>query len=190
MWIYTKMTQRPVEVSGKDVRMAKLVLDAYGGKDGELGASTRYLTQRYCMPIKEGKAILTDVGTEELGHMEMVGAIFEQLTRGATKQEMTDAGFDAYFTSNGCNPFYVDPSGVAFSEYAIGSNGNPVADLTEDMAAEQKARITYENLLKFTDDPLLRGTLKFLREREVVHFQRFGEALRLVNEHYDTKKYF
>ncbi len=182
MWIYKKMLQYPVKVGYKDVRMAKNVLTQYGGADGELGASLRYLTQRYCMPSKEGTAMLTDIGSEELGHLEMVGTIFSKLIEGATKQELIDNGFDGYYIEHGCNPFYIDTAGNTFNTVSIGSKGDPIADMYEDMAAEQKARVTYENLIKMTDDPQLKDTLRYLREREVVHFQRFGEILRLLEE--------
>ena len=190
MWIYNKMLQYPVKTSGKDLRMAKNVITQYGGPDGELGASLRYQTQRYAMPVKEGKAILTDVATEELGHLEMVGAIFEQLICGATKDELIQAGLDGYNIEHGCNPFYIDTAGQTFNTVSFASKGDPVVDMYENLAAEQKARITYENLIKMTDDPLLKDTLRFLREREVVHFQRFGETLRLVQEYYDHKHCF
>ncbi len=190
MWVYSKTLQRPVSVSEKNPKMAMNILSAYGGPDGEAGAGTRYLTQRFCMPIKEGKGILTDIGTEEIGHLEMVGELFTQLISGATKDEMIAAGFDKYYIDHGCNPFYINPSGQTFDSYALGSKGDPVTDMYEDMAAEQKARIGYENLIKMTDDPLLKDALRYLREREVVHFQRFGETLRIVEEYYNDKKCF
>lgn len=190
MWIYSKTAQRPVRVSEKNPQMAMNIITQYGGPDGELGASTRYLTQRFCMPLNEGKGILTDIATEELGHIEMVGEMFTQLISGATKDEMLKAGFDKYFVEHGCNPYYINTSGQTFDMVAVGSKGDPIVDLTEDMAAEQKARITYENLIKMTDDPLLKDSLRYLREREVVHFQRFGETLRLVEEYYGSKKVF
>lgn len=189
MWIYNKFLEYPVQTSGKNLRMAKNVLTQYGGPDGELGASLRYLNQRYTMPLKEGKAILTDIGTEELGHMEMVAVIFDQLTYGATKEELIAAGLDGYNIEHGCNPFYINASGQTFDTYVLGSKGDARVDMAEDLAAEEKARITYENLIRMCDDEKLRNTLKFLREREVVHFQRFGETLRLVQEYYDIGKY-
>lgn len=190
MWEYKNMLQYPVRTGGKNLRMAKNILTQYGGADGELGASLRYLTQRFSAPQKEVRAILTDVGTEELGHLEMVGVIFGQLTEGATKDELIKAGLDGYNIEHGCNPFYVNTSGQTFDTYALGSKGDARVDLYEDLAAEQKARITYENLIKMSDDELLNKTLIFLREREVVHFQRFGEALRLVDDYYSTDRYF
>lgn len=190
MWEYKKILQYPVQTCGKNLRMAKNILTQYGGPDGELGASLRYLTQRYSVPHKEVRALLTDVGTEELGHMEMIAVIFGQLTEGATKDELIKAGLDGYNIEHGCNPFYINTSGQTFDTYVIGSKGDPRVDLYEDMAAEQKARITYENLIKMSDDERLNKTLIFLREREVVHFQRFGEGLRLVDDYYGTQKYF
>ena len=190
MWIYEKKTQMPVKVSNKDVRMAKLVLEQYGGADGEAGAGLRYLTQRYAMPINMGKAVLTDIGTEELAHMEMVATLFSKLLEGATKEELEAAGFSGYYVQHGFNPFYVNSDGVPFTASSFQTKGNPVADMYEDMAAEQKARITYENLMKFTDDPSVKDVLRYLREREVVHFQRFGETLRVVEEYMGSKKVY
>lgn len=190
MWIYKKMLQRPVKVGGKDVQMAKNMLTQYGGPDGELGASLRYLTQRFYMPLKEGTAILTDIGSEELGHLEMIGAIFSELIKGATKDELIAGGLGGYNIEHGCNPFYVNLEGVPWTASYISSKGDPIVDMYEDMDAEQKARITYENLIKMTDDPDLKDTLRYLREREVVHFQRFGEVLRLLEDDKNTKKIF
>lgn len=190
MWIYEKKTQIPVKVSQKDVRMAKLVLEQYGGADGEAGAGMRYLTQRYAMPVNVGKAILTDVGTEELAHLEIVGTLFGKLIEGATKEELKAAGFAGYYVEHGFNPFYVNSNGVPFSASTFQTKGDPVVDMYEDMAAEQKARITYEHLLQMTDDPQVKDVLKYLREREVVHFQRFGETLRIVEEYMGSKKVY
>lgn len=190
MWIYEKKVQYPVRVSCTDVRMARNVLTQYGGADGEVGAALTYINQRYTMPIDEAKGLLTDVGTEELAHMEMVATLFRKLIQGATKDELIKNGFDGYYVQHECNPFYVDTAGVPWTASYISAKGNPVADLYNDMAAEQKARVTYENLITMTDDPLVKDTLRFLREREVVHFQRFGETLRLVEEWSNRKKYY
>lgn len=190
MWLYEKKTQYPVKVSYKDVRMAKNVLEQYGGSDGELGASLRYLTQRYAMPINQGKAVLTDIGTEELAHLELVATLFGKLIQGASKEELKEAGFGAYYIEHGFNPFYVNGNGVPHTVASIQTKGDPVVDMYEDMAAEQKARITYERLIKMTDDPCVKDVLRYLREREVVHFQRFGETLRVVEEYMDTKKIY
>lgn len=190
MWIYEKKLQHPVRVSGKDVRMAKNVLTQYGGSDGEVGAALRYLNQRYTMPLNEAKGLLTDIGTEELAHMEMVATLFKKLIAGATRDELIAAGFDGYYVEHDCNPFYVDATGNPWTASGIQAKGDPIADLYEDMAAEQKARVTYENLIKMSDDPLVKDTLRYLRAREVVHFQRFGETLRLVYDWKDRKKVY
>ncbi len=190
MWIYEKKTQIPVKVSYKDVRMAKNVLEQYGGADGELSASLRYLTQRYAMPVNLGKAVLTDIGTEELAHLEVVATLFSKLIEGATKDELVAAGFGSYYIEHGFNPFYVNANGVPHTVTYIQTKGDPIVDMYEDMAAEQKARITYENLIKMTDDPAVKDVLKFLREREVVHFQRFGETLRVVEDYMGSKKIY
>lgn len=182
MFIYEKKLQYPVRVSNKDVRMAKCVLNQYGGPDGESSASMNYLTQRFCMPLNELKGLLTDIGSEELGHMEMVATLFKKLLEGATKDELMEAGFGGYYSNHEFCPFYVDSSGSPWTAAYTQAKGNPIADLYNDMAGEQKARVTYENLILLTDDPLVKDTLRFLREREVVHFQRFGEALRLAED--------
>lgn len=189
MWIYKKMLQHPVTVSGKDLRMAKNVLTQYGGPDGELGASLRYLTQRFYMPLKEGTATLTDIGSEELGHLEMIGTIFSKLVEGATKDELINSGLGGYNIEHGCNPFYVNVDGVPWTASYIGSKGDPEVDMYENMAAEQKARSTYDYLINLTDDEDVLKPLRFLREREVVHFQRFGEALNYVRDKYNSKDF-
>ena len=190
MFMYEKKLQYPVRVSNRDVRMARNVLNQYGGPDGEFSASMNYLTQRYCMPLNELKGLLTDIGTEELGHMEMIATLFRKLIEGASREELIAAGFDGYYANHEYCPFYVDSSGEAWSAKYTQAKGDVVADLYNDMAAEQKARATYENLMKLTDDPLVIDTLRFLREREIIHFQRFGEGLRLSQEMLNTKKYF
>lgn len=182
MWIYEKKTQIPVAVSGKNARLAKIILEQYGGADGELSASLRYLTQRYAMPLNIGKAVLTDIGTEELAHMEIVATLVSKLTEGVTVEEMKAAGFDANYVNNGLSPFYVNANGVPHTVAYLNTKGDPIADLYEDLAAEQKARATYEHLLDVTDDPEVKKVLRYLREREIVHFQRFGETLRIINE--------
>jgi spore coat protein JC len=190
MFIYEKKLQYPVRVSQRDVRMAKNVLNQYGGPDGEMSASMNYLTQRFSMPLNEVKGLLTDVGTEELGHMEMVATLFKKLVDGASKEEMEAAGFEGYFANHEYSPFYVDADGAPWTATYTQAKGDPIADLFNDLAGEQKARATYENLIKLTDDPLVKDTLRFLREREIIHFQRFGEALRLVQEYTGKKKFF
>ena len=176
MWMYEKKLQYPVKIARPNPALAKLISSQYGGPDGELGASLRYLSQRFSMPMPELKAILTDIATEELGHLEMVGAIVHQLTRNLTEEEIKKGGFDAYFVDHTTGIYPSSASGVPFTAAYIQSKGDPITDLHEDLAAEQKARTTYDNILRFADDPDVRDPIKFLRQREVVHYQRFGEA--------------
>jgi len=190
MWIYEKRLQHPVNIKKKCAKTAQLIITQYGGPDGELGASMRYLSQRYVMPIEEGKALLTDVGTEELGHFEIIGAMVRQLTRGLTTQEIIDAGYEPFYVEHGLGVFPQNAGGAPFNAAAFQSKGDPITDLYEDMAAEQKARSTYEYLIRMIDDPDVLEPLKFLRTREIVHFQRFGEVLEKVRMHNDTKHVF
>lgn len=190
MWDYDKKLIYPVRISKPDPAMAKLILTQLGGPDGELGAAMRYLNQRYAQPYAQGKAILTDIGTEELAHCEMIGAIVHQLTRNLTPEEIRSSGFDAYFVDHTTGVYPQSAGGTPFSAATLQSTGDALADLFEDMAAEQKARLTYDNLLRLLDDPDVRDPIKFLREREIVHFQRFGEALRDVQENLDAKNYY
>ena len=190
MWSYSKKLQYPISIERANPAMAKLIISQFGGPHGELGAATRYLSQRYSMPYNEVKAILTDIGTEELGHMEMVSAIVHQLTRNLTPEQIKQSGFDAYFTDHTTGIYPQAASGTPFSADGVASTGDVIADLTEDLAAEQKARVTYDNLLRLVDDPDVRDPLKFLRARELVHFQRFGEALRLVQDRLDSKNFY
>ncbi|MCL2611375.1 MAG: manganese catalase family protein [Defluviitaleaceae bacterium] len=183
MWIYEKRLQFPVKIARPNPSLAKVIITQYGGPDGELGAAIRYLSQRFTMVTPEAKAILTDIGTEELGHLEMIGAIVHQLTRGASAQEMRRAGLDPYYADHGLGVFPQSAGGVPWSAAEIQSTGNPVVDLYENMAAEQKARATYEYLLDLIDDPDVATPIKFLRQREIVHFQRFGEAKHIVEEY-------
>lgn len=176
MWSYEKKLQYPVKIARPNPALAKLIITQYGGPDGELGASLRYLSQRFSMPMPELKAILTDIGTEELAHLEMIGAIVHQLTRDLTEEEIKKSGFDAYFVDHTAGIYPGSASGVPFTAAYLQSKGDPITDLHEDLAAEQKARTTYDNILRFTDDPDVRDPIKFLRQREVVHYQRFGEA--------------
>lgn len=178
MWSYDKRLQFPVNIKNPDPQTAKIVITQLGGPDGELGASMRYLNQRYAMPYKECKAILTDIGTEELAHMEMISAIVYQLTRNLTPEQIKEGGFEAYFVDHTTGIYPQFASGTPWSAMTFQSKGDPITDLFEDMGAEQKARTTYDNLLRLIDNPDVREPLKFLREREVVHFQRFGEAKR------------
>ena len=182
MWMYEKKLQYPVKIARPNPALAKLISSQYGGPDGELGASLRYLSQRFSMPMPELKAILTDIATEELGHLEMVGAIVHQLTRNLTEEEIKKGGFDAYFVDHTTGIYPSSASGVPFTAAYVQSKGDPITDLHEDLAAEQKARTTYDNILRFTDDPDVRDPIKFLRQREVVHYQRFGEGLRRLQD--------
>lgn len=190
MWDYSKKLQYPVKIARPDPSMAKIIITQLGGPDGELGASLRYLSQRYAMPVKEVKGILTDIGTEELGHMEMISAIVHQLTRNLTPEQIKQSGFSSYFVDHTTGIYPVDASGVPFSAATIQSTGDPIADLNEDLAAEQKARVTYDNILRLADDPDVRDAIKFLREREIVHYQRFGESLRRVIDKLDSKNFY
>jgi spore coat protein JC len=190
MWIYEKMLQYPVNIKTKDAKLAKVVISQFGGPDGELGASTRYLSQRYAMPDKMAAGLLNDIGTEEIAHFEMVGAIVRQLTRGLSAEELKAAGLDAYYVDHTAGLWAQAASGVPFSAACYQSKGDPITDLHEDLAAEQKARTTYDNLLRLIDDPDVREPIKFLRQREIVHYQRFGEALRRVTDKLDGKNFY
>jgi len=190
MFVYEKELQYPVRITRPDPRMAAAIISQYGGPDGELGASLRYLSQRFSMPYKEVKGLLTDVGTEELGHLEIVGAMVYQLTRNLTPQQIKDGGFDAYFTDHTTGVYPQAAAGFPYSAASMAVKGDPVTDLHEDLAAEQKARTTYENLLILADDPDVKDVLRYLREREIVHYQRFQEALGIVQDHLDDCNFY
>ena len=190
MWIYEKKLQYPVRIKNPNPALAKLIISQYGGPHGELGASLRYLSQRYSMPYPELRAILTDIGTEELAHLEMVGTIVYQLTRNLTQEEIQKQGFDVYFIDHTTGVYPAAASGAPFSAACIAVTGDTLADINEDLAAEQKARVTYDNILRFADDPDVRDPLKFLREREIVHYQRFGEGLRIATDRLDSKNFY
>ena len=190
MWTYEKKLQYPVKIKNPNPMYAKIIISQLGGPDGELGAATRYLSQRFSMPDRKIVGILTDVGTEELAHVEMISTILYQLTRNLTPEEIRKSGFDTYFVDHTAGIFPQAASGVPFSTSAIGVKGDVFADLSEDLAAEQKARVTYDNLLRLIDDPDVRDPIKFLREREVVHYQRFGDALGLAQDAFGNKKNF
>lgn len=190
MFVYEKKLQYPVRISRPDPRMAAAIISQYGGPDGELSASLRYLSQRYTMPIKELKGLLTDIGTEELGHLEIVSAMVHQLTRCMREDQLHDGGFDAYFTDHGTGVFPQAAGGTAWTAMSIGVKGDPITDLHENLAAEQKARTTYENLLILCDDPDVKDVLRFLRQREVVHYQRFAEGLELLKDHLDERNFY
>ncbi len=190
MWIYERKLQYPVRIKNPNPKIASLIISQAGGPDGELAASTRYLSQRFSMPNRKIAGILTDVGTEELAHLEMISSMIYQLTRNLTEDQIRQAGFDAYFTDHTTGVYPQAASGVPFDAKYIGVKGDVIADLNEDLAAEQKARVTYDNLLRLIDDPDVRDPLKFLREREIVHYQRFGDALRNAQETLDSKNFY
>ena len=189
MWMYDKKLEFPVNIKNPNPKLARLIITQYGGPDGELGASLRYLSQRFSMITPQAKATLNDIGTEELAHLEMIGTIVRQLTRGLSTEDIIESGFDAYYADHDTAVYPVSAAGVPFNAASIQSKGDPLADLFENMAAEQKARATYEYLLRFADDPDVIAPLRFLREREIVHFQRFGEALRYVQDYLGEKRY-
>ena len=177
MWEYDRKLMYPVKIKNPNPQLARYVISQYGGPDGELGASLRYLSQRYTMPDNQLRGLLTDIGTEELAHLEMVGAIVYQLTRGTNVPEVKESGFDNYFMNHSTGVYPANTSGEPFTAAYIAVSGDPIADLNEDLAAEQKARATYDNILRMSDDPDVNDVIRFLREREIVHYQRFGEAL-------------
>lgn len=190
MWMYEKKLEYPVRIKKTDPKMAKVIITQYGGPDGELGASLRYLSQRFSMITPQAVSTLNDIGTEELAHLEIIGAIVHQLIEGASIEEIKKEGLEAYYADHDCAIYPVSASGVPFTAAYVQSKGDPITDLTEDMAAEQKARSTYEYLIRLAEDPDVIEPLKFLREREVVHFQRFGEALRIVQDYLDEPKLY
>ena len=190
MFVYQKKLQYPVKIDRVDPNLARIIITQYGGPDGELGASLRYLSQRYSMPYPELKGLLTDIGTEELGHLEMIGTIVHQLTRKLTDAQMEEGGFMPYFVDHSAGIYPTAASGSPWNAAGIGVKGDPIADLTEDLAAEQKARVTYDNILRLSDDPDVNDVIRFLREREIVHFQRFGEAIELLRQRLNSKNIY
>lgn len=190
MWIYEKRLQYPVKITKTCPKTAQLIISQYGGPDGELSASMRYLAQRYTMPVKSVGGLLTDIGTEELAHMEIICAMVYQLTKDLTVEEAKAAGFDAYYIDHTAGLWPQAASALPFSSVEFQSKGDAITDLTEDLAAEQKARTVYDNLLRMITDPEVREPLKFLRAREIIHFQRFGEALEQTKEKMDGKNFY
>lgn len=190
MWEYLKQLEYPIRIRKPDARAAKIILSQYGGPNGELGASLRYLSQKFAMPDRRVAGLLNDIGTEELAHLEMIGTIVRQLTRNLTIEQIKEGGFDAYFTDHTVGIFPANASGTPFTAAMIQSVGDPLADLSEDMAAEQKARTTYDNILKMVDDPDVCDPIRFLRQREIVHFQRFGEAMGMVRDKLNEKNFY
>lgn len=190
MWVYEKKLEYPIRIKAPNPKMAKYIITQYGGPDGELAASLRYLSQRFSIPTDEAKGTLNDIGTEELAHLEMVGSMVHQLTKGVPANVMESEGLGDYYADHDHAVYPMSAAGNPFTAAYIQSKGDPVADLVEDLAAEQKARATYENLINMADDPDVIDPLRFLREREVVHFQRFGEVLRIVEEKLAQKKFY
>ncbi|MDF2473438.1 MAG: Mn-containing catalase [Anaerocolumna sp.] len=190
MWSYEKRLQYPVNIKNTNAKMAKFIITQFGGPDGELAASMRYLSQRYTMPYNEVKGILTDIGTEELAHMEIVSTIVHQLTKNLTIEEIKAAGFEPYFVDHTVGLWPQAASGTPNSSTFFQSKGDPITDLNEDLAAEQKARTTYDNILRLVKDPDVIDPIRFLRAREVVHYQRFGESLRIVQDKLDSRNFY
>ena len=190
MWQYEKKLQYPISIKNPNPKLAIAIISQLGGPDGELAASLRYLNQRYAAPYAEVKGLLTDIGTEELAHMEMISAILYQLTRNLTPEQIKASGFDTYFVDHTTGIYPIAASGTPFTATYFQSKGDIITDLVEDLAAEQKARTTYDNILRLTDDPDVRDPIKFLRQREIVHFQRFGEGLRIAQDNLNAKNFY
>ncbi len=190
MWDYEKRLQYPVNIKNPNAKLAQYIISQYGGPDGELGASMRYLSQRFASPYREVSALLTDIGTEELAHFEMVGTIVHQLTRNLSMEEIERSGFGPYYIDHTVGIWPQAAGGIPFNACEFQSKGDIITDLHENLAAEQKARTTYDNILRVIDDPDVADPIRFLREREIVHFQRFGEGLRRVQEDLDPKNFY
>jgi len=190
MWIYEKKLQYPVKIKNPNPKLAQVIISQLGGPDGELAAAMRYLHQRYSMPNKKVVGLLTDIGSEELGHLEMIGAILYQLTRNLSEEEIANSPFATYFVDHTTGVYPIAASGVPFDAKYFAVKGDVIADLNEDLAAEQKARSTYDNILRLSDDPDVNDPIKFLRERELVHYQRFAEALRITQDDLDSKNFY
>ena len=190
MWNYEKRLQYPVKITQTNPKIAQVIISQFGGPDGELAASMRYLSQRYTMPYKEVTGILTDIGTEELAHLEIVAAIIRQLTKGCSAEELKESGLGAYYIDHTGGIWPQAAGGVPFNACEFQSKGDPITDLFEDLAAEQKARSTYDNILRLVKDQEVADPIRFLREREIVHFQRFGEGLRMYQDQLDSKNFY
>ncbi len=190
MWFYEKRLEYPVNITQPNAKLASVIMSQYGGPDGEMGASMRYLSQRYTMENRKVASVLTDVGTEELAHLEIVATIIRQLTKGLSAKELEDAGFAPYYIDHTAGIWPQSAGGFPFSASEFQSTGDPIADLFEDMAAEQKARKTYDNILRLVKDHEVADPIRFLRAREVVHFQRFGEGLRIMQDELDSKNFY
>ncbi len=190
MWNYEKRLQFPVKITQPNAKLAQVIMSQFGGPDGELSASMRYISQRYAMPYNEVAALLTDIGTEELAHLEMVSTIVHQLTRNLSMEEIENSGFANYYVDHTVGIWPMAAGGIPFNSCEFQSKGDPITDLVEDMAAEQKARSTYDNILRLIHDHDVAEPIRFLRAREIVHFQRFGEALRIVQDKLDSKNFY
>lgn len=190
MFVYEKKLQYPIRIKNPNPALAKVIISQFGGPDGELAASMRYLSQRFAMPYADVRGLLTDIGTEELSHLEMVGTIIYQLTRNMKTDQIKKAGFDTYFVDHTAGVYPQFASGTPWTAATIAVKGDPITDLTEDMGAEQKARTTYDNILRLSDDPDVNDVIRFLREREIVHYQRFGEALGNVTNQLNRKNFY
>lgn len=190
MFLYEKKLQYPIKIKQTNPRLASIIVSQLGGPDGELGAATRYLCQRFSMPYPEVVGILTDVGTEELSHVEMISSILYRLTRDLTPEQIVESGFDKYFVDHTTGTYPAAAAGSPFTAAYVGVKGAPLADLNEDLAAEQKARVTYDNILRLCDDPDVKDVIRFLRAREIVHYQRFGDALRATQDHLNEKNFY
>lgn len=190
MFQYEKILQYPINIKNPNPLYAKIIISQYGGPDGELGASLRYLSQRFSMPYRQLQGLLTDIGTEELSHLEMIGTLVYQLTKNLSIDEIKKSGFDAYFVDHTTGVYPQSAGGVPWSAMTMQSKGDVITDLHENMAAEQKARTTYDNILRLVDDPDVCDVIKFLRAREVVHYQRFGEGLRLATDKLNEKNFY
>ncbi|MBQ1194176.1 MAG: manganese catalase family protein [Lachnospiraceae bacterium] len=190
MWSYEKRLQYPVNIKNKDPKIAQIIISQYGGPDGEIGASLRYLSQKYSMKNPRIAGLLNDIGTEELAHLEIVGAIVHQLTDCLTPEQIEASGFAPYYVDHTLGVYPQSAGGTPFTATVLQSKGDPITDLFEDMAAEQKARTTYDNILRLVKDPDVADPIKFLRKREIIHFQRFGEGLRMLQEELDSKNFY
>ena len=190
MWNYEKRLQYPVNISKPNPKIAQVIISQFGGPDGELAASMRYLSQKYTMPTRRLAGVLNDIGTEELAHLEMIGAIVYQLTRNISPEEIMASGFERYYVDHTTALWPQAAGGIPFNACEFQSKGDPITDLVEDMAAEQKARTTYDNILRLVKDPEVCDPIRFLRQREIVHFQRFGESLRMLQDDLNSKNFY
>lgn len=190
MFVYEKRLQYPVCIKKNDPKAAMIIISQYGGPDGEIGASMRYLSQKFSFSDPRISGLLNDIGTEELSHLELVGSIVHQLTCNLSPEEIKASGFDKYYVDHTLGVWPQAAGGIPFNACEFQSKGDPITDLFENMAAEQKARTTYDNILRLIKDPDIADPIKFLREREIVHFQRFGEALRMLQDNLNSKNFY